>query len=120
MTGHLDALLARLAHEDGVLVRVTATEGSAPREPGTWMAVWADGLTATIGGGQLEYQAVQAARAMLSGGAVPDGAQRCPLGPSLGQCCGGVVYLSYQRITVADAQALRAELVARLAPVALF
>lgn len=120
MTGHLDALLARLAHEDAVLVRVTATQGSVPREAGTWMAVWPDGLTATIGGGQLEFQVVQSARAMLSGAAVPDGAQRYPLGPSLGQCCGGVVLLSYQRVTVADAPALRAELVARRTPVALF
>ena len=120
MIGHLDELLARLAREDAVLVRITATQGSAPREAGTWMAVWAEGLTATIGGGQLEFQVAQAARAMLSGATVPEGAQRYPLGPSLGQCCGGVVFLSYQRVTVADAPALRGELVARQTPVALF
>ena len=120
VTGHLDELLARLAREDAVLVRVTATQGSAPREAGTWMAVWAEGLSATIGGGQLEFQVVQAARAMLAGAPVPEGAQRYPLGPSLGQCCGGVVFLSCQRVTAADIPALRVELMARLAPVALF
>ena len=54
--------------EDGVLVRVDTTQGSAPREAGAWMAVWADGLTATIGGGQLEFQAIDEARGWLAGG----------------------------------------------------
>jgi xanthine dehydrogenase accessory factor len=121
MSGAVDQLLARLRHEDGVLVRVESTQGSAPREAGTWMAVWADGLTATIGGGQLEFQATREARELLAGARAPfDGIQRYPLGPSLGQCCGGVMYLSYQRIASADAPALQRELVARLEPVALF
>jgi xanthine dehydrogenase accessory factor len=121
MSGAVDQLLARLRHEDGVLVRVESTQGSAPREAGTWMAVWADGLTATIGGGQLEFQATREARELLAGTRAPfDGIQRYPLGPSLGQCCGGVMYLSYQRIASADAPALQRELVARLEPVALF
>jgi len=120
MNGLADALLARLAHEPGVLVRVTATEGSVPRESGTWMAVWADGLTGTIGGGQLEYQATQLARDWLLGGAAVDGVRRCPLGPSLGQCCGGVVYLRYERIGAADIPALRRTLTETLRPAALF
>jgi xanthine dehydrogenase accessory factor len=121
MSGAVDQLLARLRHEDGVLVRVESTQGSAPREAGTWMAVWADGLTATIGGGQLEFQATREARELLAGTRAPfDGIQRYPLGPSLGQCCGGVMYLSYRRIASADAPALQRELVARLEPVALF
>ena len=121
MNGMVDELLARLAHgEEGVLVRVERTQGSAPREAGTWMAVWAEGLTATIGGGQLEYQATDEARSWLTGGAAIEGVRRYPLGPSLGQCCGGVVFLSYQRITAADAKALQAELLAHLEPVALF
>jgi xanthine dehydrogenase accessory factor len=130
MIGAADELLARLVHEDGVLVRVTATQGSVPREAGTWMAVWAGDATGTIGGGQLEYQAIQQARAQLAtphpddprdGRARHDRApQRYPLGPSLGQCCGGVVFLQYQRVTAADAPALRTELTAHLQPVALF
>jgi len=122
MNGLLDRLLERLAAgRAGVLVRVQATQGSAPREAGTWMAVWDDGtLTGTIGGGQLEFQAVQTAAAWLAGGAPVDGVQRYPLGPTLGQCCGGVVFLDYRRIGAADAAALRAELGAHLQPVALF
>jgi len=120
MSGAVDQLLARLRREDGVLVRVESTQGSAPREAGTWMAVWAEGLTATIGGGQLEFQSTQEARELLDGKRAIDGIQRYPLGPSLGQCCGGVMFLSYQRITAADASALQRELVAQLQPVALF
>jgi xanthine dehydrogenase accessory factor len=120
MNGMVDDLLARLAREEGVLIRVEKTQGSAPREAGTWMAVWADGLTGTIGGGQLEFQATDEARAWLAGGAAIDGVRRYPLGPSLGQCCGGVVFLSFRRITASDAKTLQGELLARLEPVALF
>lgn len=120
MTGAVDELLARLAREEGVLVKIEATQGSAPREAGTWMAVWRDGLTATIGGGQLEFQATDEARTWLAGGPAIEGRRRYPLGPSLGQCCGGVVFLSYRRIRAADAPGLQAELLARLDPVALF
>jgi xanthine dehydrogenase accessory factor len=116
----IDALLARLQHESAVLVRVESTEGSAPREAGTWMAVWAEGLTGTIGGGQLEFQATREARDWLAGGARIDGVRRYPLGPSLGQCCGGVMHLSYRHVTGADADALQQTLVAQLPPVALF
>ena len=120
MNGMVDELLARLAREAGVLVRVEKTQGSAPREAGTWMAVWADGLTATIGGGQLEFQAIDEARAWLAGGPAIDGVQCYPLGPSLGQCCGGVVFLSFRRIEASDAKALQNDLLAHLEPVAIF
>jgi len=120
MNGLVDQLLARLAREHAVLVRVESTQGSAPREAGTWMAVWAEGLTGTIGGGQLEFQATREARELLAGRRAIDGIERYPLGPSLGQCCGGVMFLSYRRITAADAPVLQRELVAQLQPVALF
>jgi xanthine dehydrogenase accessory factor len=121
MNGLVDDLLARLARgEEGVLVRVEKTQGSAPREAGTWMAVWSEGLSATIGGGQLEFQAIGEARAWLAGGPAIEGVRRYPLGPSLGQCCGGVVFLSYRRIGPSDAKVLQAELLAHLEPVALF
>ncbi len=120
MNPALDDLLHRLGLGPGVLVRVEATEGSVPREAGTWMAVWPDTLTGTIGGGQLEFQAVREARAWLDGGEPIDGVRRYPLGPSLGQCCGGVVFLRFRRIEAADVTSLRDELGAHLKPVALF
>jgi xanthine dehydrogenase accessory factor len=87
------------------------------------MLVWADSLSGTIGGGQLEFQAVAAARALLRGepqAPVPDAAIRHPLGPSLGQCCGGVMHLAYRRVGAANIAALREALGAKLIPVALF
>ena len=112
--------LARLARYDAVLVRVVAAEGSVPRECGAWMLVWDDAIDGTVGGGQLEFQAIAHARA---GPVPPAGAsqvRRYPLGPSLGQCCGGVVHLSFERVGAADAPALAARLAPTRLPVALF
>ncbi len=119
----LDDCLQRLPQADGVLVQVAETKGSAPREAGAWMVVWPEGLSGTIGGGNLEFDAVAQARAMLQGqaGAPAHGEiRRFALGPSLGQCCGGVVFLRFERIGAADAPALRRRLSLNLAPLALF
>lgn len=91
---------ARAAHAVGpvALVTVLATEGSAPRGAGTRMVVTQDSIAGTIGGGRLEYQAIEQARAILSH---PRGAWRVqdwPLGPLLGQCCGGRVRLLIEHL----------------------
>jgi xanthine dehydrogenase accessory factor len=86
------------------LVTVLATEGSAPRGAGTRMAVVADRCAGTIGGGALEHQAIIQARAMLEH---PPGSWRVqdfPLGPLLGQCCGGRVRLLVERVDPARAE----------------
>jgi xanthine dehydrogenase accessory factor len=58
------------------------------------MQVFADGQNGTIGGGALEWEAVGLARDMLISGT--DQMQRVmPLGPDLGQCCGGTVTLDF-------------------------
>lgn len=80
------------------LVTILATEGSAPRGPGARMVVTETGLSGTIGGGALEYQATEQGRAIL---AHPPGSWRVqdyPLGPLLGQCCGGRVRLLVERL----------------------
>lgn len=109
----------RLAAEDAVLVRVDAAQGSVPRETGAWMAVFAGSVVGTIGGGHLELQAIEEARRRLSatGG---EAVLRYPLGPALGQCCGGVVHLRYERLTRADASGLAERLREPLVPLALF
>ncbi len=117
----IDDVLARLARAPAVLVRVHATEGSVPREAGAWMAVFGDAVVGTIGGGQLEFQAIAHARQRLSAPALPGPeVRRQALGPSLGQCCGGVVYLAYEPVSAADRPRLSAQLAPRLQPVALF
>lgn len=77
-----------------IRITITATKGSTPREAGASMLVWRDHIAGTIGGGALEWQAMAQARAMLADGR--DHARlTLPLGPSLGQCCGGVVSLDF-------------------------
>lgn len=91
--------LRRGATDDRIaLVTILATEGSAPRGPGTRMAVDDAASFDTIGGGALEHQAIEQARAIL---AHPPGTWRVqdyPLGPLLGQCCGGRVRLLIERV----------------------
>lgn len=74
-------------------VRVAATKGSVPREVGAMMRVFAKGQDGTIGGGALEWEAARVAREMLARGS--EGRRVMPLGPDLGQCCGGVVTLEF-------------------------
>ena len=116
----LQALQQRLSHAPAVLVRVASVQGSGPREVGAWMAVFADAVVNTLAGGHLEYEATAQARRLLADGAAPASVQRYALGPSLGQCCGGVVYLQFSRITAADIPRLQAELQPGLQPLALF
>ena len=71
--------------------------GSTPREPGARMIVTADAQHGTIGGGNLEYQASHIAREQLLRGEA-DGLRRFPLGAGLGQCCGGLVNLMFERL----------------------
>lgn len=80
----------------GVLVEVTATQGSAPREAGTRMLVSTDHVIGTIGGGHLEWQAIADARQMLNQTSPAHSETRhVALGPTLGQCCGGALDLSF-------------------------
>ena len=128
---HLEHFLHKVRGAPAVLVQVAATEGSVPREAGTWMAVFSDAVVGTIGGGHLEYEAIARARAQLGNPALAndDALHRFALGPSLGQCCGGVVQLRFERLGPmhstrdADVQALRqrlSHLTSPLRPVALF
>jgi xanthine dehydrogenase accessory factor len=86
----LDALTAAVrVHGKVARVVIASHDGSSPRETGTAMLVWQNGQSGTIGGGALEHQATQTARAQTQTRHVA----RIPLGPALGQCCGGAVTL---------------------------
>lgn len=86
------------AREPAALVSVLASEGSAPRGAGTRMLITASDLHGTIGGGQLEYRAVEQARSLLAHPAGSWRVQDYPLGPLLGQCCGGRVRLLLEHV----------------------
>ena len=107
---------------DAILVTVAAAEGSVPREAGARMLVTPTQVWDTIGGGHLEFSAIAVARDMLgealtsfsTSAALPTSLAvhrhlaRFALGPTLGQCCGGVVHLAFERITPVAAAALPA------------
>ena len=96
-----------LSEAGGVLVTVAASKGSVPREPGARMLVRSDAFDGTIGGGHLEHRALEIARAMLQAGDAHR-FERFALGPSLGQCCGGVAWLAFERANLDQMAVLRA------------
>ena len=76
-----------------VLITIGKAKGSTPRIEGTMMLVSSTAVLGTIGGGQLEYMAIDAAREMIAAGAKTPRTLSVPLGPEIGQCCGGHVTL---------------------------
>ncbi|WP_288434288.1 xanthine dehydrogenase accessory protein XdhC [uncultured Pseudomonas sp.] len=82
--------------EPCVLVTVADEQGSTPREAGTKMLVGREEQHLTIGGGHLEYRAVDIAREMLAAGTRQPRLERFSLAASLGQCCGGVTTLLFE------------------------
>jgi xanthine dehydrogenase accessory factor len=153
MNAKVQSLKAFLAGAGQVaLVEVAGTKGSTPREKGAFMLVSGAAIFGTIGGGQLEYMAIDKARQLLFSplegemaaerpeGVVSEGTARAssaaaatppegfaatlpsrgrdtcatldvPLGPEIGQCCGGRVEVS---IRLVDA-AVEAELIRKAA-----
>jgi xanthine dehydrogenase accessory factor len=79
-------------HGSAGLLSVIDTAGSVPRESGARVVLRPDGgFFGTIGGGRLEYEAITEARALLASGRGKAQFRDWPLGPNLGQCCGGMV-----------------------------
>ena len=87
------------AGRDAVVIEVIDFKGSVPRETGTRMLVCDDAVVGTIGGGHLELQAIEQARAMLVAGAAEAIERDIALGPTLGQCCGGALRLRWQALS---------------------
>ena len=85
-------LEAVVAEGAAALATVTRVEGSTPREAGAWMAVRpSGGFHGTIGGGALEWEVLRRAGEALRQGGKKPRSFSLPLGPGLGQCCGGRV-----------------------------
>lgn len=93
MTHQWLSVLAELADKavPCVLITVTKSRGSTPRDAGTKMVVTTTEQFGTIGGGNLEFQAIEEARKLLSEAITAPLVRDYPLGPKLAQCCGGAV-----------------------------
>jgi xanthine dehydrogenase accessory factor len=115
MSDWLATLVRRLEREEALVrVVVGAVRGSAPREPGACMLVGRSHVDGTIGGGHLEWKSLEIARGMLE--ASGDGGPRLDrfvLGATLGQCCGGVVELWFERVCAAEREFFREALAKR-------
>jgi xanthine dehydrogenase accessory factor len=114
---HAYATACRDALRPACVVRITAVFGSVPRATDAALVVDADGFGGTIGGGHLELEAIRLARGKLADhgdrpasfpAEFPVDHRRFPLGPSLGQCCGGAVELRFSPLTDDDLPALAA------------
>ena len=107
MALRVEAVEAFLDAGPAMLVRVETAKGSTPREAGAWMLVSRDRMIGTIGGGQLEYIAIDAARALMARGGIRQ-VLDVPLGPEIGQCCGGRTRLAVVRAEGATQERLLA------------
>lgn len=100
-------LLTLLDHgEPAVWICVSSVKGSVPRERGAMMIVTAERTRGTIGGGHLELKAIEFAREMIALGTAAPTQRHFPLGPALGQCCGGNVDLVFLPVHEADREGL--------------
>lgn len=109
MTASLAALDHFLStHPIAMVARLSSVKGSSPRAEGTAMLVSGRAIWGTIGGGALEYMVIDRARQMLRQGRRDD-VLDVPLGPEIGQCCGGRVEVSLRWLDEATAARLRAE-----------
>lgn len=104
MTGHWTTTLRRLVLRGLPVVRmaVATVKGSAPREPGATLLYWRESggqlhSSGSIGGGHLEWRAMQIAGHLLDDSQASPHTERFTLGATLGQCCGGVVELFWER-----------------------
>jgi xanthine dehydrogenase accessory factor len=98
-----------------VLVNVDTAAGSAPRDAGTWMLVSPKRVFRTIGGGQLEKLATDRARELICSGGSKPVHLKVPLGPEIGQCCGGSVVVSLQLLAESEIDRIAAQLDEELA-----
>ncbi len=85
--------------DDLVLVTIASVQGSSPREPGAKMLVTNSETRQTIGGGNLEFQCTDIARKLLAQQDDNPMHKRFSLAAGLGQCCGGVVTVLFEKIS---------------------
>ena len=92
----ITAAVAGSGGEPVCVVVIADAKGSTPRETGAVMIVYTGHSEGSIGGGELEYQAIETARSHRPAAGFERRLRSYPLGPSLGQCCGGHIKLMFE------------------------
>ena len=100
--------------QPAVMATVIDASGSSPCGAGARMLVTAEAAHDTVGGGRLEQEVIAEARAMLAGKRERALHRHYPLGPDLGQCCGGAVSVYLDLIGRDEYEGWAGELLARL------
>ena len=111
MSFELDQMRALAERGPVARVVVVGTKGSVPRDVGTSMLVTQNQVFGTIGGGALEFDAIKQARELRE-----DRLEHLPLGPALGQCCGGMVTVLSEVWGAARLAHIEGDVVARPLP----
>src|SRR5690606_2885754 len=99
------------APPDATVCELTSVRGSSPRAQGTFMLVGPTTLFGTIGGGALEYMVIEHARRLIISGRATE-VMDVPLGPEIGQCCGGRVDVSLHYVDAERRETLAAQVIA--------
>ena len=76
-----------------IKAKIISAEGSVPRNNGTFMLISKNNLFGSIGGGKLEHQITEISKRNLDKKNFKKEIINIPLGPSIGQCCGGYVQI---------------------------
>ncbi len=111
MSFELDQMRALAERGPVARVVVVGTKGSVPRDVGASMLVTQNQVFGTIGGGALEFDAIKQARELRE-----DRLEHLPLGPALGQCCGGMVTVLSEVWDAARLAHIEGDVVARPLP----
>ena len=80
-----------------IKVKIISAEGSVPRNKGTFMLISKKNIYGSIGGGQLEYKVIEISKKNLLKKEFDKEIVNIPLGPSIGQCCGGYVQVCIEK-----------------------
>ena len=84
---------AKNYNKEIVKAKIVHTEGSVPREKGDLMLINSSDIFGSIGGGHLEFIVINKAKNFLKNRIQKKEIINIPLGPGIGQCCGGYVQI---------------------------
>ena len=87
----------KIVRNNIILATIIKAKGSVPRNENVSMAVSSSKQYGTIGGGELEYQVIKKSNDLLNSLDCNQRVIELPLGPALGQCCGGFVKIQLSK-----------------------
>ena len=87
----------KIVRNNIILATIIKAKGSVPRNENVSMVISSSKQYGTIGGGELEYQVIKESKALLNNLDCNQKIIELPLGPALGQCCGGFVKIQLSK-----------------------